>query len=117
MEMIRKVLGTKKTVFHYKKPDISKRKVSERYGIGGLDGGHTITHKNGLYNQNLTVDELSLLRALLWEGREVMKDSWEFRRFTELIHSWMFTKKKDIVLFQDILKDFEEGVNFEGKLS
>lgn len=116
MEIIDRILGIKKTIFHYKIPDISKRKIINKHGSGGLDGGHVVTHKKGLYNQNLTVGELSLLRTFIWEYKKVAKDSWEYMRFLAFIHSWMFTENKEPVVHADILRDFEEGVNFEGKL-
>lgn len=115
MNIIEKIFGSNpvKIIFHYTQPDISKREISTRHGNGGIDGGHTVTHKDGLYNQNLTVGELSLLRTMIWEYKELCKDSHEYRRFLNFIHTWMFTDEKKPVIHADILKDFEEGVNFE----
>ena len=106
-------------VFRYTKPDVSIRQVKE------AGGTHVVTNQNGLYNQNLTVDELCLLRNLIWDYKEYIKshpnkhgnhDGWDERHFTEFVHSWMFTDKKNVTLYSDIILDIEDGVKFEGQL-
>lgn len=113
MEIIKKILGITKTTYKYRKPDPALRPVSTKHGSGGV---HTVTGKRGLYNQNLTVGELSILRTMIWEYKAVTRDDWEYRRFLEYIHSWMFTDAKQPVLHADIIQDIEEGVPFEERL-
>lgn len=96
----------------YKEPDVSKRKVSDRFGDGE---SKVITHPNGLYNPNLTIGELCLLRTLIHELQTSMQDgSTYILEVLPVLHKWLFAKEApEILIYLDIKQDFENGTKID----
>lgn len=93
-----------KIILH--EPEIEKREVVD---IGKCDV--TVTRAGAMYNPNLTMDELCLLRSIIWEH-------YDDHEITSMIHSWMFCNKKPkkVRRFSDLLDAFRgSGIDISFK--
>lgn len=95
--------------YFYKKADKSKRPVMDV-----RPQNVTITGPHGLYNENLTAEELMLLRTLIWDSKNT---GLRGRDFIDFLHSWMFTNEKIPTVYPDIQEHLDEGVNYEDRLA
>lgn len=103
-------------VYKHREPDLSEREMTERWG----DGKNTVfTGIAGLYNENLTIGELSLLRHLLWDFRDIENKDGTItvRAALQLIKSWLLKNEdgsqKKLSIALDIKNAFDIGAEID----
>lgn len=101
----------------YREPEIGLRPTTDRWGDGS---GTVVTGRAHLYNPNLTMGELSLLRHLIYETTLLEKEGvidFDARvEILKLLHSWMFAGGGRVLEVPlDIFNTFRVGQQTEFK--